>query len=203
MNIKELSKKYNLTKEDYWQESRSKKWIISHDACEKIADMEGIIFGPPQILNSEQNFVRMVISAKKGEVLMWSVGEADNKNCKNLYFGAMAEKRGKDRVILKLINAYEYGIYSDVEADNFQKPAEEFYTEEETAEFSKLLEHEFFAGKKQETKQGLSKILKKNNNSKSSYRLYLDRMRKAIYEYEDTKAESINQDLDNQMKGKI
>ena len=203
MNIKELSKKYNLTKEDYWQESRSKKRIISHDACEKIADMEGIIFGPPQILNSEQNFVRMVISGKKGEVLMWSVGEADNKNCKNLYFGAMAEKRGKDRVILKLINAYEYGIYSDVEADNFQKPAEEFYTEEETAEFSKLLEHEFFAGKKQETKQGLSKILKKNNNSKSSYRLYLDRMRKAIYEYEDTKAESINQDLDNQMKGKI
>ena len=121
MNIKELSKKYNLTKEDYWQESRSKKWIISHDACEKIADMEGIIFGPPQILNSEQNFVRMVISGKKGEVLMWSIGEADNKNCKNLYFGAMAEKRGKDRVILKLINAYEYGIYSDVEADDFKK----------------------------------------------------------------------------------
>ena len=82
-------------------------------------------------------------------------------------------------------------------------PQEEFYTEEQTAEFSKLLEHEFFAGKKQETKQGLSKILKKNNNSKSSYRLYLDRMRKAIYEYEDTKAEAINQDLDNQMKGKI
>ena len=49
MNIKELSKKYNLTKEDYWQESRSKKWIISHDACEKIADMEGIIFGQPQV----------------------------------------------------------------------------------------------------------------------------------------------------------
>jgi len=82
-------------------------------------------------------------------------------------------------------------------------PQEEFYTEEQTATFSKLLEHEFFAGKKQETKQGLSKILKKNNNSKSSYRLYLDRMRKAIYEYEDTKAEAINQDLDNQMKGKL
>ena len=144
MNIKELSKKYNLTKDDYWQESRSKKWIISHDACEKIADMEGIIFGPPQILNSEQNFVRMVISAKKGEVLMWSVGEADNKNCKNLYFGAMAEKRGKDRVILKLINAYEYGIYSDVEADNFQKPKYEHRTEEQAKEFDELKKHKAF-----------------------------------------------------------
>ena len=198
MNIKELSKKYNLTKDDYWQESRSKKWIISHDACEKIADMEGIIFGPPQILNSEQNFVRMVISGKKGEVLMWSVGEADNKNCKNLYFGAMAEKRGKDRVILKLINAYEYGIYSDVEADNFQKPAEEFYTEQQTAEFCKLLEHEYFVGKKNVVKKELRK-----STSKSHYQKVLNDMKKRIEEFENEQAEAINQDLDNQMKGKI
>jgi len=198
MNIKELSKKYNLTKDDYWQESRSKKWIISHDACEKIADMEGIIFGPPQILNSEQNFVRMVISGKKGEVLMWSIGEADNKNCKNLYFGAMAEKRGKDRVILKLINAYEYGIYSDVEADNFQKPAEEFYTEEQTAEFSKLIQHECFAGKKKVVKDELRK-----STSKTHYQKVLNMMKQRIKEFEDQQAEEINQDLDNQMKGKI
>ena len=198
MNIKELSKKYNLTKNDYWQESRSKKWIISHDACEKIADMEGIIFGPPQILNSEQNFVRMVISAKKGEVLMWSIGEADNKNCKNLYFGAMAEKRGKDRVILKLINAYEYGIYSDVEADNFQKPAEEFYTEEQTGEFAKLIEHECFKGKKKAVKDELRK-----STSKSHYQKVLNMMKQRIEEFENEQAEAINQDLDNQMKGKI
>ena len=198
MNIKELSKKYNLTKEDYWQESRSKKWIISHDACEKIADMEGIIFGPPQVLNSEQNFVRMVISAKKGEVLMWSIGEADNKNCKNLYFGAMAEKRGKDRVILKLINAYEYGIYSDVEADNFQKPAEEFYTEEQTGEFAKLIEHECFKGKKKAVKDELRK-----STSKSHYQKVLNMMKQRIEEFENEQAEAINQDLDNQMKGKI
>ena len=198
MNIKELSKKFNLTKEDYWQESRSKKWIISHDACEKIADMEGIIFGPPQVLNSEQSFVRMVISGKKGEVLMWSVGEADNKNCKNLYFGAMAEKRGKDRVILKLINAYEYGIYSDVEADNFQKPAEEFYTEEQTAEFSKLIEHECFKGKKKAVKDELRK-----STSKPHYQKVLNMMKQRIEEFENEQAEAINQDLDNQMKGKI
>ena len=198
MNIKELSKKYNLTKEDYWQESRSKKWIITHDACQKIGDMEGIIFGPPQVLNSEQNFVRMVISGKKGEVLMWSIGEADNKNCKNLYFGAMAEKRGKDRVILKLINAYEYGIYSDVEADNFQKPVEEFYTDEETAEFAKLIEHECFKGKKKAVKDELRK-----STSKTHYQKVLNMMKQRIEEFENEQAEAINQDLDNQMKGKI
>ena len=35
----------------------------------------------------------------------------------------MAEKRLKDRLVLKIINAYEYGIYSDVEADDFKKKA--------------------------------------------------------------------------------
>jgi len=198
MNMKDLAKKYNLTKDDYWQESRSKKYIITHDACQKIGDMEGIIFGPPQILNSEQNFVRMVISAKKGEVLMWSIGEADAKNCKNLYFGAMAEKRGKDRVILKLINAYEYGIYSDVEADDFKKPQEEFYTEEQTAEFAKLIEHECFKGKKNKVKDELRK-----STSKSNYERVLNKMKKSIKKYEDEQAEELNQDLDNQMKAKI
>ena len=172
MNIKELSKKYNLTKEDYWQESRSKKWIISHDACEKIADMEGIIFGPPQVLNSEQNFVRMVISGKKGEVLMWSIGEADNKNCKNLYFGAMAEKRGKDRVILKLINAYEYEIYSDVEADNFAKPQYEHRTEEQAKEFKELKGHPAFDGLKKFSNDEWRKC-----NSIKEYESVLERMR--------------------------
>ena len=34
---------------------------------------------------------------------------------------AMAEKRLKDRLVLKLIDAYQYSIYSDSEADNFKK----------------------------------------------------------------------------------
>ena len=198
MNIKELSKKYNLTKEDYWQESRSKKWIITHDACQKIGDMEGIIFGPPQVLNSEQNFVRMVISAKKGEVLMWSIGEADNKNCKNLYFGAMAEKRGKDRVILKLINAYEYGIYSDVEADDFKKPAEQYRTEEQAKEFDNLIKHKAFDGKRNKVKDEIRK-----DSNQTNYQRVLNKMKSTIQNFENIEAEEINQDLDNQLKGKL
>ncbi len=198
MDMKELAKKYNLTESDYWQESRSKKWIISHDACEKIADMEGIIFGPPQILNSEQNFVRMVISGKKGDVLIWSVGEADNKNCKNLYFGAMAEKRGKDRVILKLINAYEYGVYSDVEADDFKKPAEEYRTEEQAKEFDNLIKHKAFDGKRNKVKDEIRK-----DSNQTNYQRVLNKMKSTIQNFEDEEAESINQDLDNQLEGKL
>ena len=70
MNMKDLAKKYNLTEQDYWKEQRSGKWIISHDSCEKIAFKEKIVFGPPQIINSEQSFVRMVVSGKRERQLL-------------------------------------------------------------------------------------------------------------------------------------
>jgi hypothetical protein len=52
----------------------------------------------------------------------WSFGEAAPKNNKNAYPYAMAEKRAKDRVILKLIGLH--GIaYSEEEADDFKPSA--------------------------------------------------------------------------------
>ena len=65
----------------------------------------------------------MVKEDKDGVVLdsVTSVGEADSKNSKNNYYGSMAEKRGIDRCVLKLIQAYQYGIYSEVEADDFKR----------------------------------------------------------------------------------
>ena len=44
-----------------------------------------------------------------------------NGNCKSNYIGCMAEKRGVDRSILKLIDAYQYGVYSETESDSFQR----------------------------------------------------------------------------------
>ena len=158
MNIKELADKYKLTKDDFWElRKNSDKWIITHDACEKIAVTEGILFDPPQIVNYTPTIitengekvqkvtkwgtqtwkpawagtcqqttgaVSVIITGYKKDnpdYKLWTYGEADASNCTSTYYGAMAEKRGKDRIILKLINAYEYGIYSDVEADDFAK----------------------------------------------------------------------------------
>ena len=77
-------------------------------------------------------------------------------------------------------------------------PSEEFYTEEETAEFAKLIEHECFKGKKKAVKDELRK-----STSKSHYQKVLNMMKQRIEEFENEQAEAINQDLDNQMKGKI
>ena len=164
MNIKELADKYELQKDDFWElRKNSGKWIITHDACEKIAQIEVIIFDPPVIVNYESSIitengekvqqvkwgkqfckpawagtcqkktgdVAMVVTGYKAEnpeYKIWTTGEANALNCTNDYYFAMAEKRAKDRVILKLINAYEYGIYSDVESDDFinrEKPPTE------------------------------------------------------------------------------
>ena len=118
-----IAKKYNLGKDDFWELKRGQKsmWIITHDAIEKIAIIENIQLINFEILNTEVDFARFLITMKKGDKSIISVGEASTKNCTSTYYGAMAEKRGIDRCVLKLINAYEYGIYSDVEADAFKQ----------------------------------------------------------------------------------
>ena len=63
MNIKELAEKYELTKDDFWElRKKSDKWIITHDACEKIANIEGIVFDQPII-----NYNMPTIITENGE----------------------------------------------------------------------------------------------------------------------------------------
>ena len=125
MDIKELANKYELGKGDFWEMKFGGKsqWIITHDACEKIAAKEDIEFSLPQVHADNNSDVAMVGSAKKGDKVVWSTGEASPRNNKNPYNWAMAEKRLKDRLTLKIISAYQWGIYSDVEADDFKKKA--------------------------------------------------------------------------------
>ena len=128
MEIKDLASKYKLDpKNDFWKHKQSGKWIITHDACEKIASIENITLAKWETLNSERDFCRFLITMAmpmrdSAEKLISSIGEASKDNCQSKYYGSMAEKCGVDRCILKLINAYEYGIYSDSEADSFKKP---------------------------------------------------------------------------------
>ena len=113
MNIKEIAKKYKLTKSDYWLHPQSGKYIVTHDACEKIASQEGIMMLGIITLNSTETLVRFLVSMKKGDVEITSVGEAQKGlNTATNYIGCIAEKRGVDRCILKLINAHHI-MFSD------------------------------------------------------------------------------------------
>ena len=144
MNIKDIQEKYNLKLDDFWEHKQSKSWILTHDACTKIGNQEGIELIDIDVINSEPDLVRILVTMKKGSVSITTFGEADRKNCFNPYLAAMSEKRGIDRAILKLINAYEYGVYSEVEADAFDKKknASKDMTEEQKKHIISLILHQ-------------------------------------------------------------
>ena len=88
MQIKELATKYKLDpKADFWKHKQSGKWIITHDACEKIASMENIVMTDWKTLNSERDFCRFLITMSKGEKTITSIGEASKENCQSRYYG--------------------------------------------------------------------------------------------------------------------
>ena len=124
MTIKEIQTKYELKDVDFWLHPPSGKYILKHDAVEKIQAIEKIEMVSRVVDNSEPDLVRYWITmAMKDEtdklITIQSCGEADRKNCTSKYLGCMAEKRGIDRCVLKILDFYQHGIASEVEADEY------------------------------------------------------------------------------------
>ena len=102
-------------------------WIAYHKDLEAIARKAKIRFDPPQIIEADgANKVaavcvvgRMDGGGENFSPTEWSIGEAAPHNNKNEYPWAMAEKRGRDRVILKLLGIHGE-VYSEAEADDFK-----------------------------------------------------------------------------------
>lgn len=96
-------------------------WVAYHAAIERMAARAGIIFdGPQMIVNDhEKKTVVIIVSARMGDKHEWSFGEVSPANNKNAYPYAMAEKRAKDRVALKLLGMAGLA-YSEEEADDFK-----------------------------------------------------------------------------------
>ena len=105
-----------------WFHKQSENWIVSHKALERVAAHKSIKFDPPVIVESHINnkSVAIVVTGYLGDQTQWSFGEAADYNNKMGYPFAMAEKRAKDRVILKLVGLHGY-VYSEDEADDFRE----------------------------------------------------------------------------------
>lgn len=102
-------------------------WIAYHSALERVAAKAEITFDPPYIIesNGDQWSVAVCVTGNMGERSEWSIGEASKHNYtvkgkQTAYPYAMAEKRGKDRVILKLLGLHGL-VYSEEEADEFKQ----------------------------------------------------------------------------------
>lgn len=96
--------------------------VVLHKALELVAAHKAITFDAPVMIEADAHTksVVMLVTGHLGDQVEWSIGEATPYNNKNSYPFAMAEKRAKDRVILKLINVAGY-VYSQEEADSFKE----------------------------------------------------------------------------------
>jgi hypothetical protein len=106
-------------------------FVLLHKALEKVAAHKNVRFDPPQIIeaNGANKHATILVTGHLGDKTEWSLGEASPLNYKTgnnqaAYPWAMAEKRAKDRVILKLVGLHG-DVYSEEEADEFKeaKPA--------------------------------------------------------------------------------
>jgi len=123
-----LVKRYNLDEDDFWTLRGNK--IISFDGVIKIIEAEDVRFEMSDNLDQSPGVaikVRAYVEPSEMNELDRVIeeitfGEANDTNCKNQYFWAMAEKRGKARATLKLLGLYgKNAFYSDVEADEWTK----------------------------------------------------------------------------------
>ena len=117
--IFEFMKTYGVASDEIWQ-VHGTSWVIKHKALERVAAEKGVRFSMPTLIENDSaaGVAVLCVEGKLGDRVEWSIGEAAPKNNKNAYPYAMAEKRAKDRVILKLLNTHGV-LYSEAEADEF------------------------------------------------------------------------------------
>ena len=121
--ISEILSKYGETpKEACWD--CHGVWVVYHKAIERMAARAGITFDQPTVIEaSAANKTAVIcVTGTMADRSEWSFGEASPANNKNAYPFAMAEKRAKDRVVLKLLGLHGLA-YSEDESDDFKEPA--------------------------------------------------------------------------------
>jgi hypothetical protein len=102
-------------------------WVVYHKALERVAARAGISFDKPDVLRAERDEAVIMVTGRMADRTDWDIGEAligvnyrvSGKQAAYVY--AMALKRGRDRLILKLVGLHGL-LYSEEEADEF-KPA--------------------------------------------------------------------------------
>lgn len=132
--IRDLFAKHNvsLDRDDVWKVQAAV--VVKHKALERLAGGLRIIWDAPVIIRAERDEAVILATGRLPDgPAEWSIGEClqtdgtmpgnyrvSGKQAPYVY--AMAEKRAKDRVILKLAGLH--GAYSEDEADDFKSQPE-------------------------------------------------------------------------------
>ena len=110
----------NLTDEDYFKHKFYT--IITRSGIDKIQAANDIKINYNLIFNSQDTkCVIIKATAKMGDKVIETFGEAAPMNTQNSYPVAMAEKRAMSRACLKLAGFYENNVFGEDEADAFKR----------------------------------------------------------------------------------
>lgn len=202
--ILETFKKLNLDpNKQTWEVRHGGKSVtcILHKALEKIAAYHKIRFDAPAMIanDPDKKVAAMCVTGHLGDRSEWAIGEASPSNNKNNYPYAMAEKRAKDRVILKLLNlAGDY--YSQDEADEFEEaktdevdepPKKKPEPQQETVE--EMLERQDVRNSEPDAKEQIQKWATKVNEDiekpgkYSAEQMFIDQYNRLLDDLDDCK----------------
>lgn len=95
-------------------------WMIKHHWVERLADAAGIEVQYVNWIAASKDFSACQIVATLGDKSVITTGEASNLNSTSPYPVAVAEKRAKDRAILKLL-----GVHGDLLSDEEMEARQE------------------------------------------------------------------------------
>jgi hypothetical protein len=110
----------NLKDEDYFKHKFYT--IITRSGIDKIQAANNIEISYNLIFNSQDTkCVIIKATAKMGDKIIETFGEAAPMNTQNSYPVAMAEKRAMSRACLKLAGFYENNVFGEEEADVFKR----------------------------------------------------------------------------------
>ena len=113
-----LYKKYNLNKEDTFKSPQG--WtIITRSGIDKIQAVAGINIQYDVIEYTPGKSAAVKASSVWNERPLCTFGESNEKNCRQSYVLAMAEKRAMSRIVLKYTGFYELGVFGQDESEDF------------------------------------------------------------------------------------
>ena len=118
--LKELYKKYNLTKDDVFKHQHY--IIITRSGIDKIQGIAKIKIDY-EVIDCKSNFAVVKATTNHlqtfGSALKGATFKDGNTN--SWYVMEMAEKRAMSRIVLKTCGFYELGVFGEDESEDFKK----------------------------------------------------------------------------------
>jgi hypothetical protein len=120
--LREVFKKYNLTEDDYHK--NAKFVIITRPGIEKIQQAEKIHIRYKVELAQKDCVMLKAKGWKEDGQPIYTFASASSDNCQSKHYLEVAEKRALSRIVLKLVQIYQHGVFGEDENLETDNPAD-------------------------------------------------------------------------------